>query len=34
MLQALNGMKTGSAPGPPGVSLELISANGGNSLMD
>ena len=29
VLQALNEMKTGNAPGPPGVSLELIAANGG-----
>ena len=29
MLQALNEMKTGKAPGPSEVSLELIAASGG-----
>ena len=28
MLQVLNEMKTGKAPGTPDVSLELIAANG------
>ena len=33
MLQALNEMKTGAAPGPSEVSLELIAANGGVGIQ-
>ena len=33
VLQALKGMKTGKAPGPSGVSLELIAASGGVGIQ-
>ena len=33
VLQALNEMKTGNAPGPSDVSLELIAASGGEGIQ-
>ena len=33
MLQALNKMKTGKAPGPSELSLELIAASGGVGIQ-